>query len=191
MIKSEILQHKQDAADSQKRQAELLAEAAKEGNKAEEQIALAAIRERALEILMADTGSFVSRPKTEEKPTDNLDGYPVRDNFQKFGFILRQEKRVLQFKELIDLMAQREGTKSKTIVKHIKAQVVKLVNEGRIYKVKFGNSKRFTYYGIDRSWLDTTEKPPKLLNEYYPPPHIIANVARPDLVVITDNFKGQ
>lgn len=114
--------------------------------------------------------------------------YPIRDSFQKVDFIINSENRVLIFEEIADKISSFEGNSSaKKTIRDLKKQLPKLIRSGRIYPVRFGNSKRYTTYGSNQNWIDKSTG--SLKEEYYPLEHILAHIKRPDLVVITNNYK--
>lgn len=117
--------------------------------------------------------------------------YPIRDLFNKIEHLIRKEKRLLRLSEIETAIINIEGdAKAKKTLKNMSADFKKFIKEGRVYGVKFGNSKMYTFYGTDQDWLDKSHPGQiKLFNEYYPPAHIMAHIKRPNLIVVTNNYR--
>jgi len=130
-------------------------------------------------------------PKVNRGIVSDTSSYPIRDLFNKIEHLIDNEKRLLRFSEIETAIINIEGdAKAKKTLKNMSVDFKKFIREGRMYSVKFGNSKMYTFYGTNQAWLDRSHPGQiKLLDKYYPATHIMAHIKRPNLIVVTNNYR--
>lgn len=118
-------------------------------------------------------------------------GYPKYDVFEKMNFILNDNNRVMKFNQIESAFRQFENNSPSglKLIGKLRQTINRVVENGRMFKVKFGNNKRLTYYGINREWLILDEENNQTLKDsYFPPSEEFELLESMKEVEITDNY---
>lgn len=118
-------------------------------------------------------------------------GYPKYDAFEKMNYIFNDRNRVLKFSQIESAIRQFENNSPSglKLLGKLRQTINCVVDNGRMFKVKFGNNKRLTYYGINRDWLLLDDENKLTLSrEYFPPEEEFELVESMEEIEITDNY---
>lgn len=118
-------------------------------------------------------------------------GYPKYDAFEKMNYILNDRNRVLKFSQIETALIQFENNSPacQKLIAKLRQIINRVVDNGRMFKVKFGNNKRLTYYGINRDWLLTDDDNKLTLSrEFFPPNEEFELIESKEEIEITDNY---
>lgn len=139
--------------------------------------------------LKSNTSAKVNTEVLQESP--EYIGYPKYDVFEKMNYILNDRNRVLKFSQIETAFIQFENNSPacQKLIAKLRQIINRVVDNGRMFKVKFGNNKRLTYYGINRDWLLTDDDNKLTLSrEFFPPDEEFELIESKEEIEITDNY---
>lgn len=139
--------------------------------------------------LKSNTYTKVNTEVFQESP--EYIGYPKYDAFEKMNYILNDSNRVMKFNQIESAFRQFENNSPSglKLIGKLRQTINRVVDNGRMFKVKFGNNKRLTYYGINRDWLLSDEENKLTLSrEYFPPDEEFELMESKNEIEITDNY---